>query len=330
MKYIAILWISICIISLIGNKITINSIIQFLEINFYIILTILMYDLFYKSPDIENILRSLILSSFHLSVYNIMNLGDIDNVIGINESSFVIFLFGVLLPLYFYDITSKYRWLFLIFYNLTILIILDARAATLITIIVLLMYMLHVYFKKSLKYSILNILILLIFIYSSESYNNIYTQFIDKVAIQSTSTQERIAMTLYGLDLYLNKPINGYGIGSIEQLMNLSRHSFSRHPHPHNNFVYLILEYGTFGIFLIFFFFYCIYKKTKIVNDSLFRFKFLFLISFILFSLTNVIFYGANRMIPFCILFSFTMYLNIYYLNSKTAILKYDYTPNKR
>ena len=86
------------------------------------------------------------------------------------------------------------------------------------------------------------------------------------------------------------------------------------------------MEYGILGLLLKFGFIYIIIRKNHKVGNIISRFKLLFLLSFLLLSLTNVIFYGASRMIPFCILFAYTIYIS---QNNSKKYMLYEYTAIK-
>lgn len=314
---ISLLWILFMLISMIGNEYSIRMIYQIFEIFFYIVLMFLCYDFFHTSNKMNELLKSLILGSTILGIYNLILINGVNNIIGVNESSLIIVLFGIILPLLYYDKTSSFWWLLLVLLNFSIIFILEARAATLITLVLASIFFSHKIFTNYSKLYFLLLFGMILFIFLIEVPRSYLIQeLLNKIAIQSTSTQERISMLYYGFDLFKNKPLNGYGIGSVEYLMSFSNSSFSRHPHPHNNYVYLLMEYGIFGILLkLVFTITIIYNKFK-TNNITYRFKLLFVLCFLLFSFTNVIFYGASRMIPFCILFAYSMHKSkIYHTN---------------
>ena len=324
---ISIFWIISMVLSTIGNDITLSMILQFIETFFYIILMFLIYDIFNRYDKSYDILKYLILGSTILGIYNLIFINLDSKIIGINESSLVIVFFGILLPLLLFDKSTNYRWLILVFLNLSLIVLLEARSATLITILSIIIFFIHKLYCNKPRHALIFTISIIIFFYLNDYSRLFITQeLLNKIAVQSTSTQERIAMLNYGIDVFWSKPINGYGVGSIEYLMSLSENLFSRHPHPHNNYIYLLMEYGILGLLLKFGFIYIIIRKNHRVGNIISRFKLLFLLSFLLLSLTNVIFYGASRMIPFCILFAYTIYIS---QNNSKKYMLYEYTAIK-
>jgi len=62
------------------------------------------------------------------------------------------------------------------------------------------------------------------------------------------SNIERLAMIETCLDLFYEKPLTGWGWGSLEGLLPRRSHTRLDYPHPHNTYVHFAAELGTLGL----------------------------------------------------------------------------------
>ena len=83
-------------------------------------------------------------------------------------------------------------------------------------------------------------------------------------ATNDNSSYERQRLLEIGIDKYLDNPIFGAGLGAANEISGAAYSSQS----THNQFVYLLIEYGIFGIFLILFLFVILAKKHIFLRRS--------------------------------------------------------------
>ena len=81
--------------------------------------------------------------------------------------------------------------------------------------------------------------------------SNVYSAFLslDRQQIPYTSIGIRAHMMIYGVDLWLKKPIFGWGVGSSYSLLAQDEIlKVGDHPHFHNNYLELLIEQGVVGL----------------------------------------------------------------------------------
>jgi O-antigen ligase len=83
------------------------------------------------------------------------------------------------------------------------------------------------------------------------SERDVYTTLLsfDRTKIPYTSVGIRAHMLLYGIELWQEKPLLGWGIGSSRSLLAMDDHlKVNDHPHFHNNYLELLVEQGVVGL----------------------------------------------------------------------------------
>lgn len=100
------------------------------------------------------------------------------------------------------------------------------------------------------------------------------------------SSQERSAMFISGVQMFMERPFFGNGFGAFKSLSGFGTYS-------HNNYVQLLAELGLLGFLLYYYIFFFIYKGRVYLEDQLIRkLLIVILIVFLFNDLTVVTFYN--------------------------------------
>ena len=137
--------------------------------------------------------------------------------------------------------------------------------------------------------------------------NNDWSEEINKKSPEyETSIGQRYLYIKNSFQLIRKKPISGMGSNSFEEVYNKLHPNLDTIKHPHNNYIFILIELGIIGLFLML---YIFYRKILIFFSSDKK-DFLQLI-FPLFFLWIMLFYNYflnhNTLVFFC-LFSFILY----------------------
>tara|TARA_Y100000589_G_scaffold60895_2_gene51885 strand:- start:25394 stop:26401 length:1008 start_codon:yes stop_codon:yes gene_type:complete len=121
-----------------------------------------------------------------------------------------------------------------------------------------------------------------------------------------TSIGKRYLFMKNSLELILKKPIAGHGVNKFEQVYNSYFVHKEKLKHPHNNFLFILVELGLIGLILML----CIFiKQIKIYfeNNKKNNLQIIFPFFFLFIMLFDNYFFNHNTLIFFC-LFSFILY----------------------
>ena len=322
MKVPKIYFISISLItffifcSLINNPFNFRVGFQILELYLLITCTILILFLIKNNHQkIQLFLKYQIFSS--LPLITLLNLNP--KSLPANETIFVLIFFSVIPCLTLYKFSSIKFKLFIIFnflINLHTAGIAGSRSGFLIIIFLFCLYIATNYKIK--KYKIIYNSIIMITItcaifllpHLTLTYGNLDSNLsqMSLFDLNNYSNLERFIMLFASYELFLEKPLLGWGWGSIDSLFNSISYLKLNHPHPHNSFAHILVELGIFGFisFIIYkSLFFVFFLKTK---NSPFKLYGLYcFISLMLTSMIDVIFFGVSRGLPISICLGLVM-----------------------
>ncbi len=119
------------------------------------------------------------------------------------------------------------------------------------------------------------------------------------VGTPSFSDLERLGLLQASLRLYLERPVFGWGWGTIDILMPKAPETVNAYPHAHNTFAHFAVEQGAFGLALLLILFVHVLVVAARRKADGYQTEFLLplLLGLALFSTSLVedIFYGASR-----------------------------------
>ncbi len=122
----------------------------------------------------------------------------------------------------------------------------------------------------------------------------------------SFSNLERLSLLQASFRLFLERPILGWGWGSIDALIPVVPETVLSYPHPHNSLAHFAVELGIFGVVLFVLLAFRPLARAISLSKRGFQSEALFCISasacIFLLGMTGVVFYGASRAIPAVIL----------------------------
>lgn len=142
----------------------------------------------------------------------------------------------------------------------------------------LIVFMLYVYKK----FNLISLIVFLLIIYSLFFSFDIFgindilgtdemSLMIDRINVfgngtvtNDDSSYERKRLLEMGIEKYLDNPIFGAGLGAAYEISGAAYSSQS----THNQFVYLLIEYGIFGVFLMFFLFFILAQNYFFLKKS--------------------------------------------------------------
>ena len=242
---------------------------------------------------------------------------------GLNESSFIADLFLIAIIPY----VLKKRSFIHIFITLIIiafLIFMQARAGGFVALTLVIINILFYLFRNlnPLKKFLFIPIITLFFISLIPTFSKTVTDFkLNQFTTQSISNFERFLMVRHSFSEISKKPIFGYGLGTIEFIMKKNETVISRHPHPHNNtLAHLAIEMGVFGLLLYILIIMWLlnawyyFSRLKSWYDKYYVMN--ILISFLLLSNVQSIFYGFDRSLTLIICLSFIEFRKVYIRDS--------------
>lgn len=226
--------------------------------------------------------KTIIILDLVLCIRTLLNLdfsrfgfGKIGYIMGVNSNALAIrFTFAFLISLYLYYLEAKKNkiiYMISIVFNLTLILITGSRRALIITFFCYAIFM----FKKSTDISkilknILLILMGIVIIYQliikiPELYNIIGSRIQSSMqgffsSDSSVLGADRTDLIEVSIQLYIKKPIFGWGIGSFSVV------SGSTLPYSHNNYVELLFATGIIGFLIYYSIYIYILKKIKFLK----------------------------------------------------------------
>jgi O-antigen ligase len=88
-----------------------------------------------------------------------------------------------------------------------------------------------------------------------------------------TDKQDRFYMWYGAIKIFMENPVFGVGTGAYKTALNeRKRPEWPEHAHPHNNFLYLAVSFGIFGIIAFIWFFWDIFKNSWKERNTLLGF----------------------------------------------------------
>ena len=128
----------------------------------------------------------------------------------------------------------------------------------------------------------------------------------DKEPKYETSIGKRYLYAKNSLHLIKKKPFFGFGSNQFDKVYGEYFPDKKTVNHPHNNFLFILVELGLFGLIILFYIFYSQFKLYLIAKDKTIL-QLIFPIYFFWIMLFDNYFLNHNTLVFFC-LFSFLIY----------------------
>ena len=135
----------------------------------------------------------------------------------------------------------------------------------------------------------------------------------NKTPQYETSIGQRYIYTKNSIQLTKTKPLFGFGANQFQRTYQ-SIFDDKNTKHPHNNFIFIMIELGLFGLFLVLLIF-AFHIKQYFTSSTKSFLKFIFPIFFMFIMLSDNYFLNHNTLTLFC-LFSFLIYKRTNYISS--------------
>ena len=141
----------------------------------------------------------------------------------------------------------------------------------------------------------------------------------NKAPQYTTSIGQRYIWIQRSLQLIPQKPFFGFGANEFKKayVNKFAKQELEYHKHPHNNFIFTLIELGGVGLASLLFIFFCQIKYYFVNKKSDFL-QFIFPLFFLFTMLFDNYFLNQNTLIFFC-LFTFIIY-------NKSLINSFDST----
>ena len=315
---IYVFWVLVVLASWLTNDfLHWRSVFQAFEFTFYFMLIVFIYSSL-RTSDVQliGLLNALLLSAVVLAstffVVHILFIEWPENLIGRNEGAFYIVMTGIIIPMYLFLTCGGWKKIvcfITIFYSmLSIVIATDSRSGIIIGGILIMLFVILLANGFLLKRSIvvlLTVFFLMILMLPVEAY-------IDTIfdTSRNYSNIERLLLLETSYDLLTDKPLLGWGWGSVEFVLGDHSLAQGNYPHPHNTYARFGVELGIAGIFVIIsLLLFLVRSAISAVNTFEAIFLGFVAIALLLFALVDALFYGADRGILLSILIGVCMYM---------------------
>ena len=286
-QYLLMFLIVVLISSLISESPSL-SFVYFKTIILNVSLTFIIYNLIEDSSDLYKIVKYYVFSGFLASLYLVYsNLGNILSIrIGgtLGNENEIGMIIGVacILSLALYEVHSKLIYLPMIIITFITTILTGSRSAILFLIVAAMIF--HILKKERFIFKVSKIVIMVIliivtyylFIFDTDLNIILKDRFLSILYLFTDidridfSTLTRFRMITYGLELFSNKPLFGFGVGNYRYMYNTNFGLFS---YSHSNFIELLVGVGLVGTIVFYFMFirnlsilYRIGSKDRFVN----------------------------------------------------------------
>jgi len=233
-------------------------------------------------------------------------------LLGRNETAFVIVTIGLIPALY---LVARPTWLvrlppirfpliIVIGLFLTTTIFLNARAAT-ATSVLLIVYAaaFRVFRRRAISAAVFGAITGLA-VLAATAISGALIQNSDLST--SFSNLERLGLLQASARLFLEKPMLGWGWGTIDLLIPEVPETILSYPHPHNALAHFAIELGAFGVILFLLLAFRPMARALALSRRGYQSEAVFCVSasacIFLLGMTDVIFYGASRAIPAVVL----------------------------
>jgi O-antigen ligase len=225
-------------------------------------------------------------------------------ILGPNEGSFYLVLTGILLPLLLIPTSSrsgKLFWWLCIAFSIYSAHELESRASLAVGIAIVSSYFPLCLVKRKTHLAIAAAVFCCLTLLS-------YNRVLDYIDTNMGNTldfdtnfsnNERLAMLELSYEHMIDKPLLGWGWGTVDQIFTHTIRTKGVYPHPHSSYARFGVELGVSGVLILIVLYVSIafYSLKQLSHNRFVAFRFMLNLSAVLAisSLVEVIFYGASR-----------------------------------
>lgn len=310
--YIYTLFVLICLISSLYALDQVIALSKVKTLSFIFILMLLIVNYIDKQEKIENIMLYFVYSGAIASIYILCNsdfsvIRRFGDIIGNVNTVGIILGISVSFSTYFLFERKKYLFAFFDLLMVTIIILTGSRTA-LFFLLINILILLYLRNRKSLsskfKFFFIGFIVVILCLYViyniplfyqiiGKRIDNIFLYFKGK-SINESSIPIRIYMIKAGINMFLKRPLTGYGIDNYRVLFGRLLPGYETY--AHNNIIELLVGIGIFGMIMFYMTHYIvlknILKSCKYTNIN-YIFKAL-IISYLILSITTVYYYDKH------------------------------------